>query len=106
MRRRDGSSEGREFIRSIGWGVRDSLNCRRSRENISIKVFYNRASLGLTFPASRREGVQSEVGVGGGGRRRGGGVLAGVRMRLNGVELYGGREERNHSDTASQSEEL
>lgn len=63
MRRRDGSLEGREFIRSIGWGVRDSLNCRRSRENISIKVFYNRASLGLTFLASRREGVRS----GGGG---------------------------------------
>lgn len=61
--------ERREFIRSIRWGVCDSLNCRHSRENISIKVFYNRASLGLTFLASRREGVWSEEvwsrGVGG-----------------------------------------
>lgn len=79
MRRRDGSLEGREFIRSIGWGVRDSLNCRRSGENISIKVFYNRASLGLTFLASRREG---------------GGGEAGVRMRLKGVGGVGGWRER------------
>lgn len=83
MRRRDGSLEGREFIRSIGWGVRDSLNCRRSRENISIKVFYNRASLGLTFLASRREGGRS-----------GGGGEAGVRMRLKGVGGVGVGGER------------
>lgn len=90
MRRRDGSSEGREFIRSIGWGVRDSLNCRRSRENISIKVFYNRASLGLTFLASRREGVRS----GGGGETGGRGGWREWRMRLKGVGGVGGGTER------------
>lgn len=89
MRRRDGSSEGREFIRSIGWGVRDSLNCRRSRENISIKVFYNRASLGLTFLASRREGVRS-----GGGGETGGRGVAGVEDEAERSWRSGGGTER------------
>lgn len=91
--------ERREFIRSIRWGVCDSLNCRHSRENISIKVFYNRASLGLTFLASRREGVWSEEvwSQGGGECGRGWRESRGCGER---------REERNYPDTDSQLEEL
>lgn len=49
-------AEEEELIRSNTLGVCDTLNCQRSKENTSVKIFYNQALAQFNLPRSRLRG--------------------------------------------------